>query len=48
MPLQIKLLGSLQIENENGTTSEIMKWAKGCTLNLFNHKREVAKSRASG
>ena len=32
MQLQIKLLGSLQINNEDGTPSQLMKWAKGCAL----------------
>ena len=32
MSLRIKLLGSLLIENEDGTPSDIMKWSKGCAL----------------
>ena len=32
MALQIKLLGLLQIEGENGAASDIMKWQKGSAL----------------
>lgn len=32
MALRFKLLGLLQIEEENGAASEVMKWNKGCAL----------------
>lgn len=35
MSLRIRLLGTLLIEDEQGTPSEIMKWSKGCALLAF-------------
>ncbi|MCB8984909.1 MAG: tetratricopeptide repeat protein [Ardenticatenaceae bacterium] len=32
MPLRIKLLGALQVTNESGDSSELIKWSKGCAL----------------
>ena len=45
MSLKIKLLGTLQIENEDGTPSDIIKWSKGCAILAYLLVTGQAQSR---